>query len=122
MTGPEFALSIIASMIAAVLYDMLRNPLPPTFTPRTISRRKALSSRARRLAEKLVDVNGWLSYASSQIRQSFKKIPHFQNALALPKFIFSKKADVARPAVTSQLTHPDSDHFASRAFLKKSFI
>jgi hypothetical protein len=31
MTGPEFALSIIASMIAAVLYDMLRNPSPPGF-------------------------------------------------------------------------------------------
>ena len=29
MTGPEFALSILALMIAAVLYDMLRNPSQP---------------------------------------------------------------------------------------------
>ena len=31
MTGPEFALSIIASMIAAVILDILRNPAPPVY-------------------------------------------------------------------------------------------
>jgi len=31
MTGAEFGLSIIASLIASILYEMSRNPTPPVF-------------------------------------------------------------------------------------------
>jgi hypothetical protein len=54
MTGPEFALSIIASMIAAVLYDMLRNPAPPV--PKNESRNILQDSKAliQKLASKIL--------------------------------------------------------------------
>jgi hypothetical protein len=31
MTGPDFALAVLTSLIAAAIYDMLRNPPPPVF-------------------------------------------------------------------------------------------
>src|ERR1041384_454642 len=96
MTGPEFALSIIGSMIAAVLYDMLRNPSPPVFkdephnTQRILRFLEPLKRNLVRL-KSLVNIKG----------EMYLGIPKREEA----KILLVKKEDSPRPTLSPILQY-----------------
>ena len=128
MTGPDFALAVLIGLIANAIYDVLRNP--------------ALSVPKNESSNLLQDSQKLIRKVASRILPSKKEEdarpvvlpenqPVYGREAILKKsevrhadqsFVFPKKADVARPIDVCQLTHPDSDHLALGAFLKKSFI
>lgn len=116
MTGPEFALSVIASMIAAVLYDMLRDPSPPGFKQDLDD----LLEKGKYLLRKTIARES----STKKTLRAARPLPESEGSPLLIHRAISKKDTLARPiespsnACPSCSYIPVCDPMRHRAFLK----
>jgi hypothetical protein len=134
MTGPEFALSVISSMIAAVLYDMLRNPSPPVFKDESKNLFKDTQKLIQKFASRILPTKK--EENPRPTLEAFKKVIRnghdHSNIASFSKNLLSlgqdllKKDTHARPASftasrpgTHALIKPDCVTFGGHLLFKK---